>query len=135
MEENKSGKVLVVILILLFWMPFSTASESVIPYVRIDTPVDGQTVTGTTTIKFVAEGYKLHDPSLSIEGENMGFAMPVACTVSEPIGGDGTQKMYCQYAWNTESFEGQKATINASVHEGNSVLNDKVGVYVSSERV
>ncbi len=63
----------------------------------------------------------------------MGFAIPLAGIVSEPLGGDGIQQMQCQYDWNTKDFEEQNVTINAFVYEGETVLNDKVGVYVSSE--
>ncbi len=134
MNKGNLGIAALLVAALLLSTPLGAASENVLPYVEINQPMDGQTVEGITTITFRAEGQKLHDPSLSISGETGGIAFPLNCTVSEPVDGDETQKMYCQYDWNTKDFDGEKATIIATVFSGEKVLNDKVGVYVSGER-
>ena len=133
MQTRKTGIAMALAIALLFLAPLGAASESVIPYVNINQPKDGETVSGVTAIEFVAEGYNLHDPSLSISGEHVGVAFPLNCEIVVPEG-SGNQVMYCQYEWNTKEFADQKVIINASVYEGEKVLNDKVGVYVSGER-
>lgn len=134
MNKGNLGIAALLVAALLLSTPLGAASENVIPYVEITSPIDGQTVEGIATVRFLAEGQKLHDPSLSIDGETGGIAFPLNCEVEEPVNGDGTQKMYCQYDWNTKDFEGEKAIVTATVFSGEKVLNDKVGVYVSGER-
>ena len=134
MNKGNLGIAALLVAALLLSTPLGAASENVLPYVKINQPMNGQTVEGITTIRFLAEGQELHNPSLSIGGETGGIAFPLNCDISEEIGSNGTQQMYCQYDWNTKSFEGEKATITATVFSGEKVLNDKVGVYVSGER-
>ena len=111
----------------------SAASKDEVPYVNITNPTDGSIVKDIITIKFNAVGKDLTNPSLEINGEQVGTGFPVTDCFTEIEIGTGIEHMYCSYNWNSDSFSGQKVNIVSTVDTSSGVVRDNVMVLVSGE--
>ncbi|MFH1390783.1 MAG: hypothetical protein ABIH20_00545 [Candidatus Diapherotrites archaeon] len=128
------NKFQVLVLVLMISLAtLSAASKDEVPYVNITNPNDGSTVRDIVTIKFNAVGKDLKNPTLEINGEQVGVGFPVNnCTVEIEIH-TGLEHMSCSHEWNSDSFAGQKVNIVSNVDTSSGVVRDNVMVLVSGE--
>ena len=130
---------LAIIAVFLVALIPNATGQGEIPYITIVEPEDGSEVGEETTLVVRAEGYNLHSPVLSVEGENMGYAGPLGnCVFEQPIyefpnpaTGDYPALptvMTCKTKIGLESFEGEKVRVTVSVHEASGSIKDSVGL-------
>ncbi len=135
------------VFITMFALPLYASGEAAIPYIEIETPMDGQTVHDSTELVVVAEGYNLEDPYVSISGESTGTSYPLyGCVFTSPVEPvdenstpvpprPSTMKMVCNTDINLKGFQGEKVKLTASASESGERITDSVGLYVSGQCV
>ena len=125
-------------------LPLCASSEATIPYIEIIAPEDGSNVGETTTLEFVAEGYDLKNPYVTIRGEHMGFSFPLKdcenTVIEESTGSMPSSqtnrlpmRMHCKTTINLANFVGQDITLTVGISDGSQRLTDSVGLSVSGE--